>query len=113
MYNTIQSDSPLSQNPSLTQKNLTALLFQWSPPYLWPGHSIQPYNVSIQNYVNDHVIHHHINAAFDDKLVQFTFIQEKQQANNCLEITFGITAISTDFQGLSTIYVTGGYASGT
>ena len=110
----IHSDSPLPQNPLLIQKNLTALLFQWSPPYLWPGHSIESYNVSIQNHVNDHVIHHHINAAFDDKLVEFTFVQGEQQTNNCSELTFGISAISTDSQELiSTVYITGGYASGT
>ena len=116
MYDTVHtitpllSDSPLSQNPSLTQKNSTALLVQWSPPYLWPGYSIHFYNISIQNRDNDHVFYHQINAEFDDKIVDFTFIQEQQ--NNCSEFTFGISAISTDSRELSTAYVTGGFASG-
>ena len=105
------SASPLLQNPSLTQKNSTALLVQWSPPYLWPGYSIHVYNISIQNHDNGHVFYHQINAEFDDKIVAFTFIQEKQ-LNHCSEFTFGISAVSTDSEELSTAYVTGGFASG-
>ena len=108
----LQSDSPLAQNPSLIQKNLTALLFQWSPPYLWPGHSIQSYNVSIQSHDNNYIIYHHINATFDDRLVEFTFVQEEQENyTDCSEFTFGISAFSTDSQELSANYITGGYAS--
>ena len=107
----ILSDSPLSQNPSLWQKNSTTILLQWSSPYLWPGYSIELYNISIRNHDNSYVIYHQIDANFDDKIVDFMLIQEEEQAN-CSEFTFGISAVSTDSQELSTTYVIGGYASG-
>ena len=115
-YDTIIShivplDSPLSQNPSLRQKNSTALLLQWSSPYIWPGYSVGLYNISIRNHGNDHVIYHQISAEFDDKIIDFTFVQEEQETN-CSEFTFGVSAVSTDSQELSTAYVTGGFASG-
>ena len=104
-------DSLLPQNPSLRQMNATALLLQWSSPYIWPGYSIGLYNISVRNHNNNHVIYHQINAEFDDKIVDFTFVQEEQQTN-CSEFTFGVSAVSTDSQELSTAYVTGRFASG-
>ena len=48
---------------------------------------------------------------FDDRVVEFMLGQEEQQTN-CSEFTFGVSAVSTDSQELSTTYITGGYASG-
>ena len=87
---------------------------KWSPPFLWPGHSIQYYNISI---INDRRItySHSINAIFSDTVVSFTNVAEDANIESCNTLEFVISAVNSDsdtesdLEDLTTFRVYGGY----
>lgn len=95
----------------LTQLNRTTLLVQWSPPYLWPGYSIDSYNVSVRDMNTSITTFHQVDTAFSDVIVDFVLSKDSSldNNNNCTEYTIGIAAI-TGTTRLHSIKVTGGYA---
>ena len=88
----IITDLPLSPNPHL-EINMSHLNVTWSPPFLWPGHAIQYFNVSITNKSDGSATYHQINSSFNDRVVSFT--KEIHEGSlMCSEITVNISAIS-------------------
>ena len=85
-------DQPLSPNP-LLEINASHINLTWSPPFLWPGHAIQYFNISITNKSDGSVTYHETNSNFGDRVVSFTKdIQEESLM--CTEMTVNISAIS-------------------
>ena len=96
IYTHIHVDSPVSPNPSVTlyQAN-TATFFklQFSPPFLWPGHRIKSYNITITNVNSNEVIYDAIiNATFGDAVVVYT--QVLDPGVSCAKLMFLISALS-------------------
>ena len=106
------TDSPISPNPSIENPNATSAILKWSPPFLWPGHSIQYYNISI---INDRRITYSylLNATFSDVTVSFTTFAEDSTIESCDTLEFFISAVSSDSdtesEDLTTFHVYGGY----
>ena len=65
----------------------------WSPPFLWPGHAIQYFNVSITYKSDGNVTYHQINSDFEDRVVCFAK-EIQEESLMCSEITVNISAIS-------------------
>lgn len=63
------ADSPISPNP-MTVENSPHLTLLWSPPFLWPGHRIQLYNVSfaIDGGINTYLV----KSSYTSEMVSLT-----------------------------------------
>ena len=88
----ITIDTPLSPNP-LLKINASYINLTWSPPFLWPGHAIQYFNVSVTNKNDGSVTYHQINSTFDDSVISFK-LEIQEEPLMCTEFTFNISAIS-------------------
>ena len=89
---------------------------KWSPPFLWPGHSIDHYNISIIGGMGKSQSIHRVDAIFDDAVVTFLEVSDNREIWNCKELQFVISAITdngirTD-HGLPTFTAVGGYLPG-
>ena len=83
---------PILSNPSLTN-NATHFTLMWSPPFLWPGHRIQYYNISITNKTDGSMKHHRVDTSFCDSLVAFSIRSLNTPSMlSCMEIVFSISA---------------------
>ena len=96
-------DPPISPNPSTENRNATSILLKWSPPFLWPGYSIDYYNISVMN--NSHLI----NATFNDTLVSFMIFAEESSIESCHVLEICLSAVSNDTQCLTTFHINGGF----
>ena len=85
-------DSPLPQNP-LLEFNRSYINLTWSPPFLWPGHAIEYFNVSITNESDGSVTYHRINNTFNDSVVSYGK-EMQEEPLMCTDITLNISAIS-------------------
>ena len=86
-----------------------SVTLKWCPPYLWTGHHIKYYTVSITNKTDGTVTYNHINATFSDSVVAF---EMKHQHYECTEFVFLLFAVSGDDVHLQSYEVTGGYQQG-
>ena len=104
---------PIFPNPSVSiQSNGTLFLLQWSPPFLWPGHDIQYYSITVTNISNNSFIELSVlNATFSDALVSYVYPIDVNQSQMCTELLFGVTAITSygEFELLSTFSIEGQY----
>ena len=107
------AESPLSQNLSIVNPNSSSILVKWSPPFLWPGHSINHYIISIGGTGESRSIHY-VNATFDDAVVTFLEVSDNSEIWNCNELQIAISAITdnSDSTELPTFTVIGGYLPG-
>ena len=96
-------DPPISPNPSTENTNATSILLKWSPPFLWPGYSIDYYNISVMNSS------HLINSTFSDALVPFMIFAEESSIESCHVLEICLSAISSEAQCLTTFNVNGGF----
>ena len=121
-----QAELPLSPNPSIENPTASTILLEWSPPYLWPGHSIDYYKITvietdesgIQNTRNFIVN----STSFSDTTV--TFVMDANRTTGayhelqlCNEFLFGISAVTYDYMNyikseLAPFFVVGGYLPG-
>ena len=97
-------DPPISPNPSIENTNATSILLKWSPPFLWPGHSIDYYNISVMN--NSYLL---TNATFNDALVPFMIFAEESSIEACHVLEICLSAISSEAQCLTTFNINGGF----
>ena len=111
----MHSESPLMQNPFIMNPNATSILLKWSPPFLWPGRSIDNYIINLISINNSQVKNDmfYVNATFSDAVVSFLKVSDNPtEILSCNEILFGISAV-TDDNGtdseLSSFTVVGGY----
>ena len=103
------SDPPISPNPSTENLNATCILLKWSPPFLWPGYSIDYYNISIMN--NGSTYSHTRNATFNDALVSFMIYAEDNDMHvqSCHVLEILLSAVSSDAERLTAFDVYGGF----
>ena len=81
---------------------------KWSPPFLWPDHSIDFYNISVMN--SGLIIQNYLlNASFDDALVPFTIFDEDDNIESCQVLEILLSAVSSDAQDLTTFHVNGSF----
>ena len=93
-------------------QNLTTMLLQWSPPFLWPGHHIKYFRISVTNKENVNVIlHDRVNATYSDPVVSFTWSIDEHQGQECTEFVFGISAVDDRDRELQNFNVIRGYPS--
>lgn len=87
------TEPPISPNPSFV-RNATHLSLILSPPFLWPGHRIDFYNISVTQGTNGNTDYYNMNSTYDAKMVTFTLdISEPHQSMiSCSNITFNIVA---------------------
>ena len=110
------SESPIFPNPSIsTQSNCTLFLLRWSPPFLWPGHRIQSYDITVADTSNDSSIDlDMLNATFNDTIVSYVYPIHNIQSQVChTEFLFGVTATNDYAEILSTFYVQGQHPAST
>ena len=88
----VVADPPLTTNPSLS-KNSTHVLLTWSPPFLWPGHAIQYYNVSFMNKTDGSVTYRTVHSAYSDGTVMYSR-QIPTEILSCTQVTFGVSAMN-------------------
>ena len=93
----------LISNPFITILP-TSIILEWSPPYLWTGHHIQYYNISITNATDGKVTYDRINATFSNSVVTHNISHQDQK---CTEFVFGISAVTTAGEILKTYEVMG------
>ena len=106
------SDPPITPNPSTENSNATSILLKWSPPFLWPGYSIDYYNISITN--NGSITYSHaLNATFKDVLVSFLTFAEDSDIQSCHVLKILLSAVSSDAEDLTTYHVNGGFIPST
>ena len=102
-FNNSHVESPISPNPSL-ERNVTHLTLLWSPPFLWPGHRINLFNISITNTCcytdeNDGDTEYHIrNSSYDTELLSIVHVLDTGESHrscmfSCNNITFSISAV--------------------
>ena len=83
-------DPPLPQNPYIENVNASTVLFKWSPPYLWLGHSIEYYEISIGGTTVQWM-----NATFKDTLVSYLkTADDPNDIQSCNELIFSVSAVS-------------------
>ena len=103
-------ESPLSPNPSVEITNPNSLIIKWSPPFLWPGHRIKYFNITVINMSDGSVIaYYRVNTTFSDQVVTLSLSTDDIDGLNCTEFEFRISAISNMTLQLFTI--AGGYPS--
>jgi hypothetical protein len=111
--NNIISESPIFPNPSISIQSDCTLLLQWSPPFLWPSHHIQSYNITVANMSNDTRIDlDMLNATSNDAIVSYYVYPQdlrniRSQTCHDTGLLFGVMAINEYGEVLSTFYVEG------
>ena len=109
----LHSECPLMQNPFIMNPNVSSILLKWSPPFLWPGHSIDHYNISI-DWSDEKTKFYYVNASFSDAVVSFLKVSDSPtEIWSCNEMLFGITAVTDNGTELSLFTVVGGYLPST
>ena len=111
----IISESPIFPNPSISTQSDCTLLLQWSPPFLWPGHRIKHYDITVANMSNDSSIDlDMLNATFNDAIVSYIYPIHYIQSQKChTQLLFGVTATNIYAKTLSTYYVEGQHPAST
>ena len=90
--------SPILSNPSIS-KNATHHTLMWSPPFLWPGHRIQHYNVSMTNIMSNGsilIVHYRVDTSITSPIVTASFPMSWSLINDmlsCTKFTFSISPI--------------------
>ena len=102
----------MPQNPSIINPNASSILVKWSPPYLWPGYSIDHYIISIGGTGKSTALND-VNAMYHDAVATFLEISDTPEIWNCNELQFGISAITNDRIVLQPFTIVGGYLPGT
>ena len=103
-------DSPISPNPSAENPNATSILLKWSPPFLWPGYSIDYYSISVSNSTSGHIIHSQLrNSSFNDALLLLMIFAEDRNIQSCHTLEILLSATSNDMENLMMFPVNGGY----
>ena len=118
---------PLSSNPSIENPTASTFLLKWSPPYLWPGRSIDHYKIAVSKTDGSGNILRNmrnfvINATFSDTIVTFAIdVNQSAGARHELQLRsvflFGISAVSydsvnNDISELVPFFIVGGYLPG-
>ena len=85
-----------------------SILLKWSSPFLWPGYSIDYYNISVTNGGLT-TYSHLINATFTDVLVAFMITADETNTESCHVMDILLSAISSDTNDLDTFRVNGGF----
>ena len=113
---------PLSPNPFIENPTASTILLKWSPPYLWPGLSIDYYRITVSETAKNGVRNTRnfaVNATFSDTIV--TFVMDANQTAGvylklhlCNEFLFGISAVSYDYVNnekseMAPFFIVGGY----
>lgn len=102
--------SPLLQNPTISNLNSSSVLLKWSPPFLWPGHLINHYNISVSNTTGSDKMFYRVNSTLHDAIVSFLKTSDSPAENfHCNGMIFEITAVSESGSNLESFVVTGGY----
>ena len=101
-------ESPLAQNPVIENPNASSILLKWSPPYLWPGSSIDYYIISISGTTKTY---HLVNASFDDTIATFLETADNPDGiQSCNKLTFSVSAVThRNSCKLASFTVIGGY----
>lgn len=103
-------ETPLVQNPFITNPNKSSILLKWSPPFLWPGSVINHYNISVIAAVESDKIFYRVNATFSDDIVSFLKTSDDStEIRHCNEILFSISAVADHGTELASFTVAGGY----
>ena len=87
--------SPLLSNPTIS-KNATHVTLMWSPPFLWPGHRIQYYNISMTNKSNGSIFtaHYTVDISITNPIVTVSFpMSWNRNILYCMGITCSISPI--------------------
>ena len=114
--------SPISSNPSIF-KNTTHLTLMWSPPFLWAGHRIQRYNISVMS--NRSISYHGVDTSITNQIITISFpmslssllfTTESLALNmlTCSEIMFSISPVTSDgsiFQLMQTFNISDNWLS--
>ena len=77
--------------------NASFVSIEWSPPYLWPGHAIDDYNVSFVNESDGSVTYYNINSNFSNSVVSFRK-EIQEETMKCTEVTVNVSASSSASQ---------------
>ena len=108
-------EPPILPNPSISIESNdidSSFLLQWSPPFLWPGDHIKYYNITVTNISNKSFIEvYMLNATFSDALVSYIYPIDFNQSQLCIELSFGVSAISSSGEPLSTFDIQGKYSA--
>ena len=101
-------EPPITFNPTLV-RNTTHVTLLWSPPFLWPGHRINYFNVSYTmiNLGSRKNAYHRINGSQGRKIMSFTLdvVKPSQSELYCIYITFNISAFENLSESLQTVNV--------
>ena len=107
------SASPIFPNPSISFQN-TSFLLQWCPSFLWPGHYIQYFNITVTNMRDNTLITFDLlNATFSDalRLVSYIYSIDSNQSELCTDLLFGLSAITSYGESLSTFCIKGEHSA--
>ena len=106
---TAQTDPVVKPNPSLLLQP-TSYLLKWCPPYLWPGHRIKYYTISLTNLIDGTVTYENINASvLSDFIVT---VEKSRHGEDCAKFEFSLSAVSTSNESLKTYAIGGEYQQG-
>ena len=104
----ISIEPPITFNPTLV-RNITHVTLLWSPPFLWPGHRIDNFNVSYTMIYlgSKKSVYHRINGSHESKIMSFTLdvVKSSQSELSCIYIMFNISAFENLFESLQTFNV--------
>ena len=105
--------SPIDPNPLVTIENLTSILLEWSPPFLWPGQVIKHYAIFVTNKSDGSLIkQERVISSFDDAIVTLkVIIIAEHQKQECNEFIIKIFAINYSNKQLQAFNKTVGYPS--
>lgn len=119
----------MSPNPSIENPTASTMSFllKWSPPYLWPGHSIDYYQITVSKTDGSGNILRNarnfvVNATFSDTIITF-ILDANLTVGADLEwpfssvYVFGISAVSIDYidndkSELDQFFIVGRYLPG-
>ena len=104
--------SPIDPNPLVIIENLTSILLEWSPPFLWPGQVIKYYAIFVTNKSDDSLIkQERVTSSFDDVIVTLKVIIDEDQKQECNEVIIEISAVNNSDNQLQTFNRAVGYPS--
>ena len=88
----VPTGPPISPNPNLV-KNATHVSLLWSPPFLWPGHRIKYYNVSLTYNSDERETSYFVNETYSTKVATLTW-EIRSLTCTSTQVIFSITAIN-------------------
>ena len=90
------ADPPILANPKLVN-NATHLILLWSPPFIWPGHRIAYYNISVTERNEGSISHYRVNSSVDHSNPTVSFANKLYRTETlmCTELYFCISPITT------------------